>query len=239
MSVETAPQVTVLRATFDRVVVEPETLTKLWAYALAADIEVSCIGEVQVERESIIHVLPEQHVLVQENSSVRTEISASALAPLVTRYVKEGRSPRLLRFWWHSHVDMTATFSYTDDDTIKQLSRQMPGLFVAAVFNRRGESEWRAIYKDFTLTFKFTLGTALRPTKEQILETKTFLKPLIKEKTSWWRSRSDFGEGFPESGVTDWFKQKDYRADKGHKSKDQWKTRWNPKPKGNDDVTGR
>lgn len=41
-------------------------------------------------------------------------------------------------FWWHSHGDMKAFFSGTDNDTIEQIGSQ--GACLATVFNRKGDT---------------------------------------------------------------------------------------------------
>lgn len=85
----------------------------------------------------------EVFLLTQEVSSHETELDEMAIAKL--QYELSQREEGLqdkLRFWWHSHVNMSVFWSSTDEEAITQLTGDDMFL-VSSVFNKRGEVKTR------------------------------------------------------------------------------------------------
>lgn len=218
METDTKTQsVDLITVPFSGVTIEPATLTALWGNVLSVDSEISCIGEVTTHG-SVIKVLPTQHVLEQTNTWTKTEIEADALAKLMTQYIRERRSPSLLRFWWHSHGPMQAYFSGTDEDTIAKLAKYCPDLFVAACFNNQGETYWRAVRNSFSVDWRFTIPRGLRPSAAEVKELKAKHKPLMKKEKGWraWGSEWGFGPHSTPAAT----RNRDYSNDS------LWSDRW-------------
>ena len=161
--------------------IDPDLLRKLWALAAASATEISGFGEAH-EVGGIIHIQKPFHVPEQEGSMVETKIGQEQLAPLITEYVKSGRSLQNLRFWFHTHGSMPAFFSATDEDTIRDLSSTMP-LFVAGVFNRRGDTMWRVVWHDVHTEWEYEIEGGLLSTMELAVAKSEFEK---KVKRGWW-----------------------------------------------------
>lgn len=113
---------------------------KIMHWVNKANFEVSGFGRVQVTGKTI-EVL-DAYLIKQEGGAAHTEIDEVALGKLMYE-VRE--QPGVLRFWWHSHVNMDVFWSSTDKNTIEQLGAQ--GWCVATVFNKKEEMRTAICYK--------------------------------------------------------------------------------------------
>lgn len=102
-----------------------------WMKTAGTD-EVSGFGKV-VRLDGHLHVR-DAFLIKQENTGGSTDIDPEDMARTMYRTKDE---PGDLNFWWHSHHNMAAYFSGTDDDTIKQFGKN--GWILATVFNHRDE----------------------------------------------------------------------------------------------------
>jgi hypothetical protein len=100
----------------------------------AGALEVSGFGKV-IRNGGHLHVA-NVYLLKQENTSGSTVLDAGALSRAMYLYKDE---PGDFNFWWHSHHSMSAFFSTTDHDTIKDLGSN--GWLLATCFNNRGETK--------------------------------------------------------------------------------------------------
>lgn len=165
--------------------IDPELLRKLWGYTIACDWEISGLGEAAVDEETGAITIGEPfHILDQEGSAGSTHLDQEAVGKLLSSYVREGKSPKRLRFWYHSHCDMGTFFSGTDDTNIRSLHKYTPWQ-ISGVFVRRGEVLWRVTTPEGNqIEWEQTI-TLPKPTNAEL----DALKPEITAKvrhTKWW-----------------------------------------------------
>lgn len=98
----------------------------------AAPNEVSGLGMVTVEGETF--TVTDVCLLEQENTASTTDMTAEAVGKAIYEFREHSGH---LKFWWHSHVNMSAFFSATDTATIKEMGEN--GWCLATVFNLKGE----------------------------------------------------------------------------------------------------
>lgn len=100
----------------------------------------------EVSGMGLIELLPDNSFYVsdvfmakQTNSGASTDIDPNSLGELVFDLLQKGliTETKQLKFWWHSHANMSVFWSSTDTTTIKQLSETW---LVASVFNKKYES---------------------------------------------------------------------------------------------------
>lgn len=116
------------------------THDKIMYWVDKADFEVSGFGTVTYDGKDFL--VNDVILLKQEGGAAHTDIDPLSLSK--AQYELRG-SEGELRFWWHSHVNMQAFMSGTDQATIKEIAQQ--GWCVAAVFNKRGEYQTALGYK--------------------------------------------------------------------------------------------
>ncbi len=192
---------------FPLVTISEPAARKLWTYTCAAQGEISGIGEVEWDDTSI-RIADIMHFLPQKGSDA-------------SKYLDQGKSWKRLRFWFHTHGDMDAFFSYTDDSTIEKLSQRFPDLFVAGVFNKRGKTRWRIVLNGEEHDFEYRLPGE-PPTEEELGEIRPEVNLIVKHMT--WREKFfsfETDEWEPES-----LKK---RKKKFHprKKRESWK-KWDP-----------
>jgi hypothetical protein len=116
-----------------RVVIEQMVKEKIMHWVNASEYEVSGLGKVVVDGD-IIRVI-DAILLPQKNTRTATDIEPQDVGKAMF-LLKD--TPGELRFWWHSHVNMSVFWSGTDMDTIRSLAA--PGWFVNTVFNKKWET---------------------------------------------------------------------------------------------------
>lgn len=119
----------------------------------AKNLEVSGFGKI-LRVGSHLHVT-DAFLLKQVNTGVSTVLDADAIGRAMYEYRNE---PGDLNFWWHSHHTMSAYFSPTDYDTIRDLGGN--GWLLATVFNTQ-EQMRTALYTASPIGF-ITEGLDLR-----------------------------------------------------------------------------
>lgn len=100
-----------------------------------SDFEVSGLGTVVVKPDGILHVTG-ACLLPQVNGPTHTDIEPEDVGKLMHEFHK-AKVEGDLRFWWHSHVDMSVFWSGTDMGTIKKIGAG--GWFLSTVFNKKRE----------------------------------------------------------------------------------------------------
>lgn len=119
---------------------------KIQHWVAIADGECSGFGSVEV-KEDYFYV-PDVYVVKQVNGAASTELLATELCKLQgrliekaleecgSRLIADAKIP-VLKYWWHSHVNMGVFKSGTDDETLKSLGRDE--WIIASVFNKKKE----------------------------------------------------------------------------------------------------
>ncbi len=116
---------------------------KMMTWVNVAKGEVCGIGRVSVEKGDFY--LQDVWLLEQTASPAEAEFSAEGLAELLVELAESGDDLKGLYFWWHSHVNMTASFSGIDYQTMSEWQ----GPYVLAfVINKSMEQECILYVKD-------------------------------------------------------------------------------------------
>jgi len=102
-------------------------------YVAECPMEISGMGNVIIDKDGNFRVT-KLAMLEQEVSGASTDIDPTAIAKLMGELRNEEGS---LSFWWHSHVNMSAFFSGTDEATILEHGKN--GYCIALVMNKQGE----------------------------------------------------------------------------------------------------
>jgi hypothetical protein len=110
-------------------------------YVNKSNFEVSGFGNVIMVDG--IPTVDEIFLIKQENHSTETEMEAEAIGKALYDHHVSGMEGEL-KFWWHSHVNMSVFWSKTDTDTIEQLTQD--GWFIHGVFNKK--YEYRCAYSN-------------------------------------------------------------------------------------------
>jgi len=167
---------------------DPALLRRLWTYTAAVDTEISGIGEVRIDGQNF-HLPDDMHMLKQEGHIAGTHLDVSKVADLVHDFIKAGKTPKKLKFWYHTHPGIgrdAVYFSGTDTATIAKLNRDFGDPWIAGVFSRDGWSHW-GISRQGTMIYEWDYmipGTV--PTEQELEQAEEFLKPLVQE----WNFRS-------------------------------------------------
>lgn len=123
-------------------VIRPEVHQKVMYWVDKCHLEVSGFGKVVYHQGTDTFEVIAAYLLDQEVGPVHTNIDAASLGKLMYQTHKEEGE---LKWWWHSHVNMSTFWSGTDKDTIKELGHQ--GWAVATVFNKKGEHRSALAYR--------------------------------------------------------------------------------------------
>ncbi|HTK04147.1 MAG TPA: hypothetical protein VL500_01055 [Candidatus Eisenbacteria bacterium] len=181
-----------IRAACPKVVIPEEVWKRLMAYILACPMEVGGIGSVELVGDTLI--VTDVFLLEQEVTPVKTLLDGPAIRRFVTEWVRQGKDPEVLRFWWHSHADMPVFWSEIDMRTIRELSRH--NYLVSLVGNHKLQTRTRITSSQpFPFAFDFVpvevtpdLGEAVtKAAKEEVdkkVRTKRRLFSFIREKQS-------------------------------------------------------
>jgi proteasome lid subunit RPN8/RPN11 len=129
------------------VYIKPKAKQKLDLYLALCKYEISGIGEVaQIGTNFLIEDL---FLFKQEVHSTGTKISQDDIAKFITESVRRGGDPSKLKLWFHSHVNLDAYWSGTDDATIETFGSDY---LISIVGNKKGEYRTRIdIYKPIRL----------------------------------------------------------------------------------------
>lgn len=128
------------------ILIENEVYRKVMHWVNKSDDEVSGLGTVRVEEGGVLRVISTM-LLPQKNGNTHTDIEPEDVnKALFDLRHAEGD----LRWWWHSHVNMSVFWSGTDMDTIKKIGAG--GWFANTVFNKKNEvrSSWYGAHAQTT-----------------------------------------------------------------------------------------
>jgi len=114
---------------------------KIINYAKAAkDLEISGFADCKYDKELGQIIVGEVYLLEQSVGGATVHMDEEAVSKFNMELVKKGVK-QLPQIWWHSHVDMGAFFSGTDQETSEQLRND--SYSVSLVVNKRGDSHAR------------------------------------------------------------------------------------------------
>lgn len=175
--------------------IAPETLRKLWILTAASEIEISAMGEIEVD-DGIVHVTDTLHLMEQTGSYGSTELNMEAYAKVCDRYMQEGKPLDKLRFWFHTHPRMGVHFSYQDDDTIDDLGKNGEP-HVSAVFNEKGETTW-AVTAQGKIIYSSIKISGPRPSYDEKKLARELIESVVTETYPWrkiWKRNKKHAHG--------------------------------------------
>jgi len=110
--------------------------------------EISALGSVSVHEN---HVLIDDIFLFdQVVSPGSTDLSSEDISKFLVEFIRAGKDPASLKFWWHSHANMGVFWSGVDTSTIDRFNS---GWMISMVSNKAGEAKVRMdIFEPFRLT---------------------------------------------------------------------------------------
>lgn len=124
-----------------KLIIPLPTYQKIMAYIQLCDTEISGFAEVAYNIEKNSFIAGEVFLLEQEATGTHVEMDEETVSKFNIQYTKKhfvkGQGVQLPRIWWHSHVNMEAFFSATDEETLKEL--QNDTFIIALVGNKRAE----------------------------------------------------------------------------------------------------
>ena len=138
-----------IKTKFSTLFIRPEALKKIMYYAKAASGEVSGLGVVKRDKDKKL-IVEDIYLLEQESSSGDTELKPEAVSKMMIDMIKAKKDPGELKFWWHSHANMSVFWSGTDDECAETLSKEFA---FSLVVNKDGDRRCRLdLYHPFRLT---------------------------------------------------------------------------------------
>lgn len=124
-----------------RVIVADDELDKLEAYCRCCPTEIAAMGYVTNNEDGDFYV-DEVFLVPQEVTGSSVDFLSKGMVYAVEKAIEEGRINDL-RFCWHSHVNMGAFWSGTDEGMIEDIRDSGPvPWFISLVSNKKGE--WKA-----------------------------------------------------------------------------------------------
>jgi hypothetical protein len=109
----------------------PKAWIQMWRLTEACDIEISALGLLLPGRDDVVQ---EFYVPKQKCSGVYTEMDDQSLSLLQLELINQGADTSRLRVFFHSHVNMTASPSGTDEATIDRLAN---GAFMWSIITNK------------------------------------------------------------------------------------------------------
>ena len=109
---------------------------KIMGYADVCDTEITGFADVTFDDDRNGLVVGEVFLLEQVGAASEVEMSEESIGKFTNECMKKGMT-QLPRLWWHSHVNMGAFFSGTDEQAMKDLKNE--SWSVALVVNKKEE----------------------------------------------------------------------------------------------------
>lgn len=195
-----------------QVLFKPEAYKKFRAYVNLMDYEISGFGKVHKEGENLI--VDDIRIFAQTVNGGHTENWATAQSGEGYRkfwddLAVEGEDFSKWRLWWHSHVNMNASFSGTDDKTIDgyDFEQAEDNWLLSIVTNKQGKlfcqldvyQPFRMVLKDldWDIDLEAMPGAELDAIKDEIAALVTIERP----QSSWCRTHGKY-HGNHDSGNT-------------------------------------
>jgi len=120
------------------IVIKGDVYRKICAYGDLCNSEISALGSVIIDGDRII--VDDIFLFDQVVTGTSTDISSESISMFICDYIKRGKDPSTLKFWWHSHVNMGVFWSGTDTGTIDRFSSDW---MISMVTNKKGELKLR------------------------------------------------------------------------------------------------
>lgn len=123
----------------NKLVLTQKSYNKLRGYVDNCENEISGLGKVKKLHNGFL--ITDIIILKQTVSGASTNLDIDAMGKFAFEIMQRGEKIEDYKLWWHSHADMSAFFSSTDIETIKQ-TKDIPYL-ISLVSNHANESKAR------------------------------------------------------------------------------------------------
>jgi hypothetical protein len=121
-----------------KVYITPEAKQKLDLYVDAVEDEISGLGKVRKIGNRVM--IEEVYLLKQESSTSSTDLNMAAVSDFLVEMVNKNEGAEHLKLWWHSHGNMSAFWSGTDEKTVEEFDNEW---MISLVVNRKSEYKCR------------------------------------------------------------------------------------------------
>jgi hypothetical protein len=158
---------------FPEIIIKNDVYNKINAYADLCSNEISALGSVHINNNNIL--IDDIYLFEQSVSGSSTVLSPESISKFMCDYIRKGKDPSALKFWWHSHVNMETFWSGTDTNTINGYSSDW---MISMVSNKRGDFKIRFdIHTPFRMyvdNLQFTVGydKSFNPTIQKEIDMK-------------------------------------------------------------------
>jgi proteasome lid subunit RPN8/RPN11 len=153
-----------------QLVIPLDSYRKIMAYAEACDTEISGFADVEYDKETAKLIVGKVYLLEQTAGGANVHMDEEAVAKFNVEMIKKGVK-QLPRLWWHSHVNMEAFFSGTDENTTEQLRNDT--FNVSLVVNKRHDMKAKVnIYYE---AYSTKIVTLFGETEEMEEEKKAYI----------------------------------------------------------------
>lgn len=123
------------------IVINDEAWEKILAYVDLIDKEIAAFGYIEPHESGYMYV-KDVFLVPQEVSGSEVDFTSEGLNYAVEKSIEDD-CPEQLRFLMHSHVNMGAFWSDTDEQMIEKLGSTGAPWFVNVVMNKKGEHKCR------------------------------------------------------------------------------------------------
>lgn len=131
-----------------KIIVSKLAHTKMNLYIHGVSTEIGWLGAIE-KLESGDFYISDVFLLEQEVHSTNTTITEDGQSNFIMELIQNDKKHLLdkIKFWGHSHVNMSVSPSAQDDDTLEQLKPDVdPDFFLRGIFNKRGEAKYTLYY---------------------------------------------------------------------------------------------
>ena len=189
-----------LKENLFRVEIPRNVYYKLLTYSKLLDDEISGLGYVERIGTNAFKV-SDIYLLKQKVSSVTCDLDIEDQCRLMQELIAQGKNPSNLKFWWHSHAKMGASWSTQDEKTGKST---VCDYYISLVINHSGEMRCRInIYQPIELEIDNV--KVVMVDSEEMKDMIKSCQEEIKQKVFKEKSRTGF------TSVRDWRDEHAYR----------------------------
>lgn len=157
-----------------KVIFPIEHYKRLRAYVDGIKYEISGLGKIETVGDTFL--VSDIKIFKQTVTGGNTILNKNALGKFWDELIKNNEDPGKWKLWWHSHGDMDAFFSTTDEATIEDFDNEakQDNWLLSLVTNREGKTLIRSdIFAPFRLTVEnitWDLSFEDEPLKNAVLD---------------------------------------------------------------------
>ena len=135
-----------------------------------------------VEKINNDYLITEIFVPEQTVTGAETDISSTAMAALAMQLLRENKDPSKLRYWGHSHVNMSVSPSTTDENQVAEYLETC-NYFIRGIYNKSNASKVDVYDRDRGVAYQCVAESNCYLTQEVIAELDKMIADNVKEQT--------------------------------------------------------